>query len=32
MDDLWGLRKEDQSKNVSDTFASAWEKELKRQQ
>ncbi|KAK3829900.1 MAG: ATP-binding cassette transporter 1 [Linnemannia elongata] len=31
MNDLWGLRKEDQSKNVSDTFASAWEKELKKQ-
>ncbi|KAF8948965.1 hypothetical protein BGZ47_000640 [Haplosporangium gracile] len=31
MGDLWGLRKEDQSKNVSDTFASAWEKELKKQ-
>ncbi|OAQ30743.1 ATP-binding cassette transporter 1 [Linnemannia elongata AG-77] len=31
MDDLWGLRKEDQSKNVSDTFASAWEKELKKE-
>ncbi|KAF9145057.1 hypothetical protein BGX30_010456 [Mortierella sp. GBA39] len=30
MGDLWGLRKEDQSKNVSNTFASAWEKELKK--
>ncbi|KAI1317577.1 hypothetical protein EDD11_008147 [Mortierella claussenii] len=30
MDDLWGLRKEDQSRNVSDTFAAAWDKELKK--
>ncbi|KAF9093229.1 hypothetical protein BGX29_010035 [Mortierella sp. GBA35] len=30
MDDLWGLRKEDQSKNVSNTFAAAWENELKK--
>ncbi|KAF9329230.1 hypothetical protein BG006_007662 [Podila minutissima] len=28
MDDLWALRKEDQSKNVSLTFAEAWEREL----
>ncbi|KAF9112024.1 hypothetical protein BGX27_004109 [Mortierella sp. AM989] len=30
MDDLWGLRKEDQSKNVSNTFAATWERELKK--
>ncbi|KAF9128020.1 hypothetical protein BGW39_005426 [Mortierella sp. 14UC] len=30
MDDLWGLRKEDQSKNVSNTFAAAWDNELKK--
>ncbi|KAF8934648.1 hypothetical protein BGZ52_003729 [Haplosporangium bisporale] len=30
MDDLWLLRKEDQSKNVSLTFAEAWERELGR--
>ncbi|KAK3829999.1 MAG: multi drug resistance-associated protein MRP [Linnemannia gamsii] len=30
MNDLWGLRKEDQSKNVSNTFAAAWENELKK--
>jgi len=31
MDDLWGLRKEDQSRNVSNSFAAAWENELKKQ-
>ncbi|KAF8928276.1 hypothetical protein BGZ58_009765 [Dissophora ornata] len=30
-DDLWVLRKEDQSKNVSITFAEAWDKELKKE-
>ncbi|KAF9435675.1 hypothetical protein BGZ76_005767, partial [Entomortierella beljakovae] len=30
MDDLWGLRKEDQSKNVSNVFEVVWEKELKK--
>ncbi|KAF9100932.1 hypothetical protein BGX27_000181 [Mortierella sp. AM989] len=30
-DDLWVLRNEDQSKNVSITFAEAWEKELKKE-
>ncbi|KAG0010325.1 hypothetical protein BGZ81_002824, partial [Podila clonocystis] len=30
MDDLWALRKEDQSKNVSLTFADAWERELRK--
>lgn len=30
MDDLWVLRKQDQSHSVSDTFAAAWEKELKK--
>ncbi|KAF9359131.1 hypothetical protein BGX26_000075 [Mortierella sp. AD094] len=30
MDDLWGLRKEDQSKNVSNTFAASWDRELKK--
>ncbi|KAF9993545.1 hypothetical protein BGZ80_005031 [Entomortierella chlamydospora] len=30
MDDLWGLRKEDQSKTVSDTFAASWDRELKK--
>ncbi|KAI7828580.1 ATP-binding cassette transporter 1, partial [Gamsiella multidivaricata] len=29
-DDLWVLRKEDQSKNVSITFEEAWERELKK--
>ncbi|KAF9586459.1 hypothetical protein BGW38_004536 [Lunasporangiospora selenospora] len=29
MDDLWVLRKQDQSKTASITFAEAWEKELK---
>ncbi|KAF9356142.1 hypothetical protein BGX34_010083 [Mortierella sp. NVP85] len=29
-DDLWVLRTQDQSKNVSITFAEAWEKELKK--
>ncbi|KAF9941830.1 hypothetical protein BGZ67_003920 [Mortierella alpina] len=31
MDDLWVLRKEDQSKNVSITFEKAWEEELKKE-
>ncbi|KAG0202488.1 hypothetical protein BGX28_005009 [Mortierella sp. GBA30] len=31
MDDLWVLKKEDQSKNVSLTFEQAWEKELKKE-
>ncbi|KAF9178380.1 hypothetical protein BGZ50_007768, partial [Haplosporangium sp. Z 11] len=31
MDDLWVLRKEDRSKNVSTTFANAWEKELRKE-
>lgn len=31
MDDLWGLRKEDQSRNVSNAFAAAWGNELKKQ-
>ncbi|KAF9359851.1 hypothetical protein BGX26_011228 [Mortierella sp. AD094] len=30
-DDLWVLRNEDQSKNVSFAFADAWEKELKKE-
>ncbi|KAF9327392.1 hypothetical protein BG006_009279 [Podila minutissima] len=30
MDDLWVLRKQDQSHSVSDTFAAAWEKEIKK--
>ncbi|KAF9199094.1 hypothetical protein BGZ49_010827 [Haplosporangium sp. Z 27] len=30
MNDLWGLRKEDQSKNVSNTFAATWDNELKK--
>ncbi|KAF9429896.1 ATP-binding cassette, sub-C (CFTR MRP), member 9 [Podila epigama] len=30
MDDLWNLRKEDQSHAVSGNFAAAWEKELKK--
>ncbi|KAG0004492.1 hypothetical protein BGZ80_000819, partial [Entomortierella chlamydospora] len=30
-DDLWVLRNEDQSKNVSIAFADAWEKELKKE-
>ncbi|KAG0327184.1 hypothetical protein BG000_001046 [Podila horticola] len=30
MDDLWVLRKQDQSHSVSDSFAAAWEKELKK--
>ncbi|KAG0347607.1 hypothetical protein BG004_007368 [Podila humilis] len=30
MDDLWVLRKQDQSHNISDTFAASWEKELKK--
>ncbi|KAF9435665.1 ATP-binding cassette, sub-C (CFTR MRP), member 9 [Entomortierella beljakovae] len=29
--DLWILRNEDQSKNVSETFATKWEKELKKE-
>ncbi|KAG0313169.1 hypothetical protein BGZ99_009032 [Dissophora globulifera] len=29
--DLWVLRKEDRSENVSTTFADAWEKELKKE-
>ncbi|KAG0330715.1 hypothetical protein BG004_002017, partial [Podila humilis] len=28
MDDLWALRKQDQSKNINVTFAEAWEQEL----
>ncbi|CAO3569188.1 unnamed protein product [Mortierella alpina] len=31
MDDLWVLRNEDQSKNVSITFEKAWERELKKE-
>ncbi|KAG0263291.1 hypothetical protein BG011_009020 [Mortierella polycephala] len=30
MDDLWGLRREDRSKNVSSNFAAAWKWELKK--
>ncbi|KAI1297750.1 hypothetical protein EDD11_006989 [Mortierella claussenii] len=30
MDDLWALRKKDQSKNVSASFADAWTEELKK--